>query len=285
LPPERKASKKKNSIVQMIHVDQMGRSLELPESDSLRIVSLVPSQTELLFDLGLGDQVVGLTRFCIHPEHARKKTVRVGGTKTVNLDRVHALHPDLIIANKEENEHDQIQALAEHYPIWISDIKKPEDDLDMILSIGKMCKKEAEALSMVSVKRRVYATSKSMFSSLPKRRVLYLIWKDPYMAAAEDTYINSMLHLLGFENALAGMKRYPELNHQMIMDADPDIVFLSSEPYPFKEKHKQELKEMLPKVNSITLVDGEYFSWYGSRMLHLEEYSEILYLKLVKDQK
>ena len=242
--------------------------VELPE----RIVSLVPSQTELLFDLGLGDAVIGITKFCVHPEVWFRSKKRVGGTKTVHPDVVTALQPDLIIANKEENTKEQIEALAEQFPVWVSDIKTIEDALEMIPQVGGIVGRSAEADALVASIRKGFAglTKKS-----GTRRVAYFIWRKPWMCAGGDTFISDVLTHLGWENVFGHLDRYPEIALETLASLDVDLILLSSEPYPFRDSHVAELQAAAPSA-SVLLVDGEMFSWYGSRMLEAISYFEQL---------
>lgn len=254
----------------------MNRTIRL-ENVPRRIVSLVPSQTEFLFDLGLEEEVVGITKFCIHPESWFRSKTRIGGTKTVHIEKVKSLQPDLIIANKEENTQSDIEALENIAPVWISDIFTLEDSLQMMLEVGKICGKEEKSNQLTAEISASFRELESSLSSNQKRlKVLYLIWKDPYLAAAKNTFIDDMLARCGFENFLSEETRYPEWVPDLMKA--PDCIFLSSEPYPFKEKHIQELQEMYPDTN-IILVDGEMFSWYGSRLRHAPAY----FKNLIKD--
>jgi ABC-type Fe3+-hydroxamate transport system substrate-binding protein len=233
-----------------------------------RIVSLVPSQTELLFDLGLETETIGITKFCIHPSNWFKTKERVGGTKTVNIDKVHQLQPDLIIANKEENIKEQIEALAADYPVWISDVNNLQDALQMIADIGTLTGKSAVANTLIS-------NINKAFYEMPKMKMPfktgYLIWQKPYMTVGADTFINDMLHQCGFENIFSTKTRYPEVSIAQLQTAHCQLLLLSSEPYPFQQKHIDELSQQLPSTK-IILADGEFFSWYGSRMLQSPAY-------------
>jgi ABC-type Fe3+-hydroxamate transport system substrate-binding protein len=259
----------------MDFTDQCGRKVHLPAFPPRRIISLVPSQTELMFDLGAGDRLVGRTRFCIHPDDKVKKVVRIGGTKDFRMDKIYELKPDLIIGNKEENEKAQIEQLALNFPVWLSDIRSIESDLDMILQVGKMLDLEAEAQAIVNQKKTLYADIQGAFDTLRGMRVVYLIWNNPMMAAGNDTYIHHMLTWCGFENALTDTGRYPVLSEEDLKRMAPDILFLSSEPYPFSEKHLSGFRQWLPSAR-VVLVDGEFFSWYGSRLNHMGEYLRVL---------
>jgi len=245
-----------------IYTDMLGREVSIPYPPR-RIISLVPSQTELLFDLGLQDEVVGITKFCVHPNDWFRNKTRVGGTKLVNIDKVCSLQPDLIIANKEENEKDQVDALAAEFPVWISDIKTLEDALEMMRGVGLITNREEQANSIIT-------DISNGFSSLQKaanpRRAAYFIWYKPWMSVGSDTFISHMLNAIGWENAFADKQRYPEIEPEELAKRNPELVLLSSEPFPFKEKHIAEIKDILPHAR-VALVDGEMFSWYGSRLL------------------
>lgn len=252
-------------------IDQLNREVHVDYSLDLRIVSLVPSQTELLYDLGLEDEVVGITKFCIYPKQWFRSKVRVGGTKNLNLDLIRSLNPTLIIANKEENTKEQIDELAREYPVWISDISMLEEALSMILHVGKLVRKEKQAAQLVQAIRFKQERLGLVRSS---KKVLYLIWQNPFMVAGENTFIHDMLGQAGFMNAV-NEARYPTFTKEQIVSLEPDFVFLSSEPFPFKEKHVEELQCTLPHAK-VKLVDGELFSWYGSRMLHSFDYFRVL---------
>jgi ABC-type Fe3+-hydroxamate transport system substrate-binding protein len=242
-----------------IFSDQCGNRISLPRAPS-RIVSLVPSQTELLHDLGLGNEVVGITKFCVHPASWKKEKAIIGGTKNFNFDVIDELQPDLIIGNKEENYKEGIEALQKKYNVWMSDIFSLDDALEMIEQVGEICERQEKATEIVDEIR----SSFNKLSSAGQQRVLYLIWKGPWMCAGKNTFIDSMLLKIGFVNAVIRL-RYPELASAEIADLHPDIIFLSSEPYPFKDKHISSLQEICPR-SKVMLVDGEMFSWYGSRL-------------------
>jgi len=247
-------------------VDQMNRAVDLPVTPK-RIISIVPSQTELLFDLGLDEKIVGITNFCTHPGDKVKSKTKVGGTKKLNIELIKELNPDLIIANKEENDQAHVEELIKYFPVWISDINNLQSAVEMINGVGDVlgCKTQAEKLSYLIIHQ-----FGQLKPSPLKLRVAYLIWRKPYMVAGSDTFINSMLQQCGFSNAF-NLSRYPEVNNEMLINVNPDLVFLSSEPYPFAQKHIAEFKVILPNAK-IMLVDGEMFSWYGSRMLLAPDY-------------
>jgi len=251
----------------------MNRKVVL-DSFAKRIVSTVPSQTELLCDLGVYPQLVGRTRFCIHPKEELKPITDVGGTKSLKLDVIDELKPDLVIANKEENERSDILELQRHYPVYISDVSDVHGALEMIEDVGVLTNSEKASRELREKITTGFNTTPSF-----KGSVVYLIWYKPYMAVGSGTYVHNMLEHLGFSNAMSAAERYPELSIEKLVELQPDHVFLSSEPFPFKEKHVDELNEVLPN-STITLVDGEMFSWYGSRMLKAIPYLKSLHKKL-----
>ncbi|MEQ1676895.1 MAG: helical backbone metal receptor, partial [Chitinophagaceae bacterium] len=241
--------------------------------------SLVPSQTELLYHLGLEQEVIGITKFCIHPDEWFRTKTRVGGTKQLNRDIIKQLNPDLIIANKEENVKEQIEELSggeKGFPVWISDVNNLADAYEMIEQIGLITGKSQQA-------NEVTAQIKENFSLLPIHHspltCCYLIWKEPFMTVGGDTFIHSMLQVAGFDNIFKNRTRYPEVTIDAIAAANPALLFLSSEPYPFQQKHVDELQAGLPNTK-IVLVDGELFSWYGSRLIQAPGYFEKLREKL-----
>lgn len=298
----------------MHFTDQTGYEFELKKKP-VNIVSLVPSQTELLFDLGLDKEVVGITKFCIHPTQWKREKTIVGGTKKIRMEKIELLHPDFIIANKEENTKEEIEYLRQHYPVYTSDINNLEDALKMISDVGIIIDKKEAANSIIEEIRKSFETLRSLPKTTEdlqhekndtkskndkiirrdeKLKVAYLIWRNPYMAAGSDTFIHSMIEACGWKNALENFPRYPEvqLNSELLKSSkiqdvqsnlqiiesssnpdlsNADIILLSSEPYPFAQKHIDEIQSFLPgKI--ILLVDGEMFSWYGSRLLKSAAY-------------
>ncbi len=237
-------------------------SFELPLK---RIISLVPSQTELLYDLGLDEEVVGITKFCVHPHHWLTEKSIIGGTKRFHFEAIDRLQPDLIIGNKEENYREGIELLQKKYPVWMSDIVTLDDALSMISSISEITGKQSSGASMVGQIKKMFKEIKPFNTS-----VLYLIWRKPWIGVGKGTFINSMLEIIGLENILQS-ERYPELSEKEIKELNPGVILLSSEPYPFQEEHRKELKRLVFKAK-IVLVDGEMFSWYGSRLLKAPDY-------------
>ncbi len=247
--------------------DQLNNKLQLGEVPQ-RIVSLVPSQSEFLWELGLQNELVGITKFCIHPDKMFRTITRVGGTKDLDLGKIRALKPDLIIGNKEENSEDQIRTLQEEFPVWMSDIYTFGDAFQMMQQLGEIVGKPEEAEEMVAAIQQSLKSVKDVFSG---QKVLYFIWNEPYMVAGKNTFIHHVLDYLGLKNAAGHLDRYPLISSELLSELKPDFCFLSSEPYPFKEKHAEELRLLAPYAD-VRLVDGEMFSWYGSRLRHLAAY-------------
>lgn len=242
-------------------IDQIGETVHI--SNPQRIISLVPSITELLFDLGLEERLIGRTKFCIHPSNSINDVIIIGGTKNVNIEKVIQLRPDLIIANKEENVKEQVESFQAQCPVWISDVTNFSSSMNMIEQLGKIFDRKDEAQSIVN-RSLQFITSKK---NKTLQKAIYLIWKDPFMTIGGDTYIHDMMHHLGFENVFGNKKRYPVINLSTMKSLQPDVVLLSSEPYPFKAIHVNEIQKYLPH-SEVRLADGELFSWYGSRLIH-----------------
>lgn len=250
--------------------DQLGREVRV-KGIPRRIVSLVPSQTELLSDLGLDEEVVGITKFCIHPDGWTKRKSIVGGTKDFKTTRIRELAPDLIIANKEENTKETLEELMDEFPVWVSDVNSLEDALQMIGIIGSMTGRAKEAVELISAIRSGFdQLSDEVENSSYRKRVVYYIWKDPWLTAGSDTFIQDMLRRCRFI-PVPDMPRYPELKPGDLPALKSDLVLLSSEPYPFKEEHRASFKGIIPE-DCVQVVDGEMFSWYGSRLLQSPAY-------------
>ncbi|AFL79913.1 ABC-type Fe3+-hydroxamate transport system, periplasmic component [Aequorivita sublithincola DSM 14238] len=257
----------------MEFIDQLNRKINLTKIPS-RIVSLVPSQTELLVDLGLRDSIVGITKFCINPTDLRKEKTIVGGTKKVNFNKIRALNPDFIVCNKEENTEEMVLQLEEIAPVWVSDISTIPDCLEMIEKLGIIFEITEKASQIISKIHLELADFKMYMNDFPSKRVLYLIWKSPFMAAGKDTFIDSLLTLNNFENFISEENsRYPEVNWEDLKSVE--VVLLSSEPYPFKEEHISEIRNKIDV--EVKLVDGEYFSWYGTRLINAFDYFKTIH--------
>jgi ABC-type Fe3+-hydroxamate transport system substrate-binding protein len=250
-----------------VFIDQIGKNVSITATPQ-RIISLVPSQTELLSDLGLTNEVIGITKFCIHPTEWFTNKKKVGGTKLLNLETIHELQPDLIIANKEENVKGQVEELEKYYPVWVSDVNNLADAYEMIEQVGLITDKQQTAGEIINSIKNNFA---QLQTSNHKPQTIYLIWQKPYMTIGGDTFIHSMLQAAGFDNIYKDKTRYPEITITELQTLKPELLFLSSEPYPFQQKHIDELQTCLPDTK-ILLVDGEMFSWYGSRLLQAPAY-------------
>lgn len=258
-----------------VYIDQLGNKIQITKTP-LRVISVVPSQSEFLWDIGLRKELIGITKFCIHPEQLFKSVERVGGTKQLDIERIRALKPDLIIANKEENDQMQIELLQKEFPVWLSDIYTIEDACEMMRSLGVIFNKSEKADKLIKDIDVSLARIKNLFQS---QRVLYFIWNNPYMVAASSTFVDHILDHLGLQNVAKHFSRYPVLDEKTLIELNPEYCFLSSEPFPFKKKHVNELLQILPNAK-IIFVDGELFSWYGSRLLHLEAYVNKLKIEI-----
>lgn len=252
--------------------DQLNNEVKLPDCPG-RIISLVPSQTELLADLGLEERIAGVTKYCIYPPEVFLSKPHIGGTKNFNIEKIKELKPDLIIANKEENTREKIEELQKDFNVWVSDISNVHDALEMIFSVGKITGKEKESQHFINKILYSFTLLNEAVEKMGVRNfsVAYLVWKKPYMTIGGDTFIHDMLKRCGFNNVFGHLKRYPVIAPEHLAAKKPEYIFLSSEPFPFREKHIDEFMEICPKAK-IILVDGEYFSWYGSRLLNAPLY-------------
>jgi iron complex transport system substrate-binding protein len=248
-------------------VDHLNRTIECVFPPQ-RIISLCPSITETLFALGLADQIVGKTRYCIHPEEGVKRVKNVGGTKTVREDVIHALNPDLILAEKEENTKEMVESLARKNPVFVANVENWRDALNLIRDLGRLTDREERAFHLAG-------EIESMMQNLPRtngRKVAYLIWKNPYMVAGNHTYIHSLLEHCGFVNVFRDHEsRYPVVSEEDLQRTAPEFLFMSTEPFPFAESHRAEMQARFPQIK-VMRVDGEIFSWHGARMRKLPDY-------------
>lgn len=270
----------KKSVFPLLTTDMSGFSLELPAAP-VRIVSLVPSQTELLCSLGLSERICGVTKFCVNPPEIRQLAKVIGGTKNPDLEKIATLRPDLIMGNMEENREADITELRKNFPVWMSDLHRFEDVYRLISETGVLNDKKTESEKMNAEIRTSFDSLTHSLAGKPPLRALFVIWRKPYMAAGTNTFINAMLKQAGFLNALDHWpdNRYPKLDADDLHSLAPDLVFLSSEPYPFSSKHLPEFQELLPRSRVLT-VDGEFFSWYGPRLLESARYFRTLWQTL-----
>jgi iron complex transport system substrate-binding protein len=256
--------------------DQFG-TLHSFKNTPKRIISLVPSQTELLCDLGLEEYIVGITKFCVHPYHLKSTKKRVGGTKKVNYDTIRELNPDIIICNKEENTKEIVEKLQNICPVWVTDIFTIEDNFQMISDFGQIFNKRTEARKWNDKLTFALSEFQKNIKEKPVRKVAYFIWKNPYMVAGSGTFIDELLKLNHFENVFSSQERYPEIQLDTLeKDKDLELILLSSEPYPFKTEDGYEMVRNSNNAKAI-LVDGEMFSWYGSRLVKALNYFKFLH--------
>lgn len=256
--------------MQRAFTDQLGRVIKLNHPPK-RIISIVPSQTELLFDLGLDDEIVGITKFCIHPLDKFASRTKVGGTKRLNVEMIRALEPDLIIGNKEENERRQVEELMAEFPVWMTDICSLEDAKKAINQIGDLVDRAPEASYLNHLIHAGFTDLQALAAQKGiSKTVAYLIWREPFMLAGKDTFIDDILTVNGLRN-IADESRYPHIDLEQLALLKPDLIFLSSEPYPFKKTHLEEIGRVVPSAK-VMLVDGEMFSWYGSRLVKAVQY-------------
>lgn len=256
--------------------DARGQSVSLDAPPS-RIVSLVPSQTELLGHLGLYDAVVGITRFCERPEHWRSEKTIVGGTKQVDVDTVRSLDPDLVLANHEENTAADVAALEELAPVFVTEVKTVEEALDMIRTVGLLTDTSDRTSTLVG---KIISRFESL-PDFPSLRAAYLIWREPYMTVGGDTFIHDVMRWGGLENVYGDQARYPEVTVGELADRELDVVLCSTEPFPFHEKDTftADLRDALPNT-PVETVDGQPFSWYGPRLLNTPSYLSSLRKRL-----
>ncbi|WP_353778116.1 helical backbone metal receptor [Winogradskyella sp. 3972H.M.0a.05] len=263
----------------MEYSDQLQRKLHFKDKPK-RIVSLVPSLTELLVDLGLEDKIVGVTKFCINPKHLRKEKTVVGGTKQVHIYKIKALNPDIILCNKEENTLAIVESCEQIAQTHVSDIYTVEDCHELITMYADLfdCSDKAKLIS--DTIKQEQKDFEKFISNKQSIQTAYFIWKNPWMVAGKDTFINYLLSLNKFQNYYENLDRYPEVDLDSNKNENVELVLLSSEPYPFKEIHKEELKKYYSNAK-VLLVDGEAFSWYGSRLTKAFKYFKKLHQELV----
>ncbi len=236
----------------------------------MRIVSLVPSITATLFDFGLkDDEIIGRTKFCIHPKDLVKKVPIIGGTKNINIEKIRLLNPDLIIASKEENVKEQVEELMKTHKVWVTDITNLKDHNNFLEELGGLLDKTQIAQEYIAKTNKIFTKNKPSI----EKEVIYLIWKNPYMTVGSDTFIHDILVKIGFKNKFDQHTRYPQITEDDLHNCE--YILLSSEPYPFSEKHLEDLQQKFPAAKVI-MVDGEAFSWYGTHITKFEGYFKSL---------
>jgi ABC-type Fe3+-hydroxamate transport system substrate-binding protein len=268
--------------------DAIGRVHALARADA-RIVSLVPSVTELLFELGVGDRVVGRTGFCIHPKDNIKTVPKVGGTKSVDIDAIRGLAPTHLIVNVDENEKTTVDQLASFVPnLIVTHPLGPLDNMALYRLLGAIFGRERKAAELCEAFQKAYSDAVGACADLPRERVLYLIWKSPWMTVSRDTYISRTLAAVGWDTLeIESKDRYPKIELTPGLLSRVDRVLLSSEPYAFRERHLDEIRQLLTATDTdfvptpieetdssvtVSLINGEMTSWYGSRAIEGMKY-------------
>lgn len=248
------------------YIDQLEREIII-NSKPQRIISLVPSLTELIVDLGLEKKIVGITQFCKHPYHLKSTKTIVGGTKKVDFEIIKQLKPDFILCAKEENTTEMVADLEKIAPVFVADVKSIQESITLIEILGKIlhCQTVSENLIL---KINFHLTDFKNFTKyLPRKKVAYFIWENPWMVAGGDCYINDLLKLNNFINVYEENGRYPEIVIENIRkDGNPKLILLPTEPFPFKDDHAFEIGRHSNHAKTV-FVEGEMFSWYGSRLL------------------
>ena len=263
--------------------DQLGNQ-HIFQTSPKRIISLVPSQTELLFDLGLEENIVGITKFCVHPTHFKSTKKQVGGTKNPNYDKIKALNPDIIVCNKEENTKEIIDEYSKICTVWTTNIISIKDNFKMIIDFGEIFNCQTKSQNLNDKLILAFNDFKIFIDKKPIQKTAYFIWKKPYMVVGSDNYINEMLRLNKFQNTFENnsfqSNRYPEINLENLeKNSRLDLIFLSSEPYPFKQEDAVEIARFTHNAKTI-FVDGEMFSWHGSRLLKALDYFKLLHSRI-----
>jgi ABC-type Fe3+-hydroxamate transport system substrate-binding protein len=248
--------------------DQIGREVKLGNKPK-RIVSLVPSITYTLASFEMENEVKGISLFCKYPSHWKKEKTIIGGPKNIKIDRIKKLNPDLILASKEENNKKDIELLSQYFPVYVSDVKDYKSNLDFLDDMGTLLKKDEMANLFIHNIKNLHQKIQKLNNK--RKSAVYLIWKDPYMSVGGDTFINEMMKEAGFDNVYSNTNRYPTITIKDIKEKNPEILLLSSEPYPFKQNHKDEWEKILPDTK-VKLVKGELFTWFGTYPLIAYKY-------------
>ncbi|HME68526.1 MAG TPA: helical backbone metal receptor [Myxococcota bacterium] len=242
-----------------------------PPGEPRRIVSLVPSLTEALFVLGLGERVVGVTDWCVYPAEGVAPLPKLGGTKNPDLPAILALRPDLVIANQEENRRQDVERLrAAGIAVWVTYPRTVRDGAVLLREIALLGATE-EAIRDVVEPVEAALDAALAARGGPRQRVFCPIWRDPWMSVGPDTYAHDLLSLCGGENVFGGRsdRRYPRVRLAEVEAAAPDVVLLPDEPYSFGPVDAAEIARLDTPASHegrIHLIDGTWVSWYGPRI-------------------
>jgi len=260
--------------------DQLGKEHQFEQMPK-RIVCLVPALTETLFDLGLEDELVGITTSCSHPYHLRVTKTTVGGPKQVDVDQIKLLQPDVIIGNKEENSAEDIARLQAICPVWMADVQTLDQNFQLLERLGQLFNKRTEASKWIDKIRFAQKDFMAFVSDKTAYKTAYFMGREPFIVAGGATFIQELLTINQFENVYAGREeQYPEVEVRKIrIQGDPELVFLPSIPYPFEEEHAFEIGRFTHHGKTV-FVDGEMFSWYGTHVHKAFDYFKQIHNRL-----
>jgi len=254
--------------------DQIGNNVNLKTYPN-KIISLVPSITELLFDLGLDKKVIGITPYCVHPEDKVQSIVKIGGPHKIDLQKIKDLQPDIIFASKEENLKEEVEELVKQYPVYVSDVKNLTEAIEMISQIGTITGTDKIAKKIGGHIQKQFGDLKEITKA--NKTACYLVWNEPMITVNKNTFIHEMMQFAGFSNVFAdNAERYPKINPTDIKNKKPGYIILSTEPFSFTNEHVAKFKSEYP-FSKVLLLDGEKFAWYGSHLLKTPDYFKQLF--------
>ncbi len=263
----------------MEYKDSLNRKINLSKTPQ-RIISLVPSLTELLHDMGMERQIVGVTKYCVHPNHYQVKKTIVGGTKKVKNKVIKDLDPDFILCSKEENTQEIVMELEKIAPVYVTDVNSLDTALQLIKDLGILFDRRTQSEHIINKINFQLQDFQNFIKDTHSRKVAYFIWAKPWMVAGSATFINDMLRICKFANAYANQERYPEINiKKMRIIAKPKLLLFSSEPHHFTDEEVFEVLRRNRKTLTI-YVDGQYFSWYGSRLIKAFDHFKEVHKKI-----
>ena len=258
--------------------DCLGDEISIPKNIT-KIVSLVPSISELIYDLNAEDKIVGVTKFCVHPKYFQIEKTVVGGVQEFDIDKIIALKPDVVFASKDENFEDEIIELRKHVPVYVTDVKNVNEAISMIKTIGALLNKRSDADKITMKIDMQLKDLAKVTDDLLYRSAAYFVWNDPWVAAGKDTFIDSLLKLIKVDNVFSNLKeRYPMVTGANIHIGNPQMIMLPSEPFKFEDKHAIEIGRHTHDAATF-FVDGQMFSWYGSRLVKSIDYLKLLAVK------
>ena len=258
--------------------DCLGKEMSIPKNIT-KIVSLVPSISELIYDLNIEKKLIGVTKFCIHPKYFQIEKTVVGGVQEFDIEKIKELKPDVVFASKDENFEEEILELQKFVPVYVTDVKSVDEAKQMIVNFGELlsCRNDASKIIM-KIDMQLNDLAK-VTDDLLYRSGAYFVWNEPWVAAGKDTFVNSMLKLVKINNVFEDLKeRYPMVTGANIHLGNPDIVMLPSEPYKFEDQQAFEISSHTHDAATY-FVDGEAFAWYGSRLIKSLDYLKLLALK------